>query len=115
MIKRILNISLLVVSVLGLFISLAFSTRESDKFPCQKIEIKVDDHITGNFFVTEDDVLDMSIGLQGWFPLSCLPNTVSCLCSADFAVLCAADEDRFLGMFGRDHYPSLVNLSRTLV
>ena len=59
MIKRILNISLLVVSILGLFISLAFSTRESDKFPCQNIDIKVDDHITGNFFVTEDDVLDM--------------------------------------------------------
>ena len=43
MIKRILNISLLVVSILGLFISLAFSTRESDKFPCQNIDIKVDD------------------------------------------------------------------------
>lgn len=59
MIKRILNITVLVVSVLGLLVSLAFSTRESEKFPCQNINIDVDDHITGNFFVTKEDVMDM--------------------------------------------------------
>ena len=58
MIKRIFNISILLLSVIGLFVSLAFSTRESEKFPCSQIDIMVD-HSTGNFFVTNDDVMEM--------------------------------------------------------
>ncbi|MGB1319209.1 MAG: hypothetical protein ACPG5W_13415, partial [Flavobacteriales bacterium] len=58
MIRRIFNISLLVIAVLGLFVSLGFSSRESDKVPCRDISIQVD-HSTDNFFVTEDDVMDM--------------------------------------------------------
>ena len=58
MIGRVLNISVLVLSVIGLFVSLAFSSRESDKVPCRDIAIEVD-HTTDNFFVTEDDVMDM--------------------------------------------------------
>ena len=58
MIGRVLNISVLVLSVIGLFFSLAFSSRESDKVPCRDIAIEVD-HTTDNFFVTEDDVMDM--------------------------------------------------------
>ncbi|MFM1874981.1 MAG: hypothetical protein RL266_718 [Bacteroidota bacterium] len=58
MIKRILNITLILIAVIGLFVSLAFSTRESDKLPCSKLSIQVD-HSNGNFFVTKDDVLEM--------------------------------------------------------
>ena len=58
MIRRVLNISVLVLSVIGLFVSLAFSSRESDKIPCRNIAIEVD-HSTDNFFVTKGDVMDM--------------------------------------------------------
>ncbi len=58
MIRKILNISFLVVAVVGLFISLAFSARESDKIPCSDIQIQIDNS-AGNFFVTNDDVLEM--------------------------------------------------------
>jgi len=58
MIKKVLNISVLFLAVAGLFVSLAFSARESDKIPCSSIKIQVDNN-SGNFFVTNDDVLDM--------------------------------------------------------
>ncbi|MCF8276346.1 MAG: hypothetical protein K9J17_06370 [Flavobacteriales bacterium] len=58
MIKKILNISVYVLAVIGLFVSLAFSARESDKIPCSNIRIEVDNN-SGNFFVTNDDVLEM--------------------------------------------------------
>jgi len=58
MIKKVLNISVYVLAVLGLFISLAFSARESDKVPCSKINISVDNN-SGNFFVTNEDVREM--------------------------------------------------------
>ena len=58
MIKKVLNISVLVLAVLGLLVSLAFSARESDKIPCSSINIQVDNN-SGNFFVTDDDVRDM--------------------------------------------------------
>ena len=58
MIKKILNITVLFLAVAGLFVSLGFSARESDKVPCSKIHITVDNN-SGNFFVTNDDVLDM--------------------------------------------------------
>lgn len=58
MIRKILNISLLVISVLGLVVSWAFSVRESEKTPCTEIQIMVD-HSQGNFFVTNEDVLSM--------------------------------------------------------
>jgi len=58
MIRKILNISVLFLSVAGLFVSLAFSARESDKIPCKSIKIEVDNS-GGNFFVTNDDVLDI--------------------------------------------------------
>ncbi len=58
MIKKVLNISLIAISVIGLFVSLAFSARESDKVPCKDIKIDVD-HSTNNFFVTQKDVMDM--------------------------------------------------------
>ncbi len=58
MIRRILNISFLVLSIVGLFVSLAFSSRESDKIPCSDFDIQVD-HSTDNFFVTKKDVMAM--------------------------------------------------------
>ncbi|MDP6908235.1 MAG: hypothetical protein QF371_01955, partial [Flavobacteriales bacterium] len=58
MIKKILNISVLVLAVAGLLVSLAFSARESDKIPCTDIHVQVD-HSNGNFFVTNDDVKEM--------------------------------------------------------
>jgi len=58
MIKRIFSLSVFVLAVAGLFVSLAFSARESDKIPCTDIHIQVD-HSQGNFFVTKEDVLDM--------------------------------------------------------
>lgn len=58
MLKTIFNISYLVFGVLGLLVSLAFSTRESDKLPCADLSIQVDNS-TGNFFVSKDDVLEM--------------------------------------------------------
>jgi cell division protein FtsQ len=58
MIKRILNIVFFFLAIIGLFVSLAFSQRESDKIPCSDIRIEVD-NISGNFFVTKNDVLEM--------------------------------------------------------
>ena len=58
MIRKILNITVYVVAVLGLFVSLAFSARESDKIQCSSIKIQVDNK-TGNFFVTDADVRSM--------------------------------------------------------
>lgn len=58
MLRRILNIALWILALLGLFISLAFSTHESNKVNCERIKIEVDNN-TGNFFITKDDVLDM--------------------------------------------------------
>tara|TARA_R110002072_G_scaffold150470_2_gene298873 strand:- start:745 stop:1542 length:798 start_codon:yes stop_codon:yes gene_type:complete len=58
MIRKVLNIAVLFLAVAGLFVSLAFSARESDKIPCSSIKIQVDNN-SGNFFVTNDDVLDM--------------------------------------------------------
>lgn len=55
MLRKILNISAYVLAVLGLFVSLAFSARESDKIPCSSIKIQID-HNSGNFFVTDLDV-----------------------------------------------------------
>lgn len=58
MIKKILNILVYVLAVLGLIISLAFSARESDKIQCSRIKIEVDNK-SGNFFITDDDVRAM--------------------------------------------------------
>ncbi|MCF8463791.1 MAG: hypothetical protein K9G41_03060 [Flavobacteriales bacterium] len=58
MIRKILNITVWVLAIAGLFVSLAFSARESDKIPCKSIKIEVDNN-AGNFFVTNDDVLDI--------------------------------------------------------
>lgn len=58
MIRKILNITILVLAVAGLFVSLAFTAHESDKIKCGKIDIEVD-NTSGNFFVTNDDVMDM--------------------------------------------------------
>ncbi len=58
MIRKVLNISVLVLAVAGLFVSLAFTAREQDKIPCSSIKIQVDNN-SGNFFVTNDDVLEM--------------------------------------------------------
>lgn len=58
MIRKILHIALIFLGVVGLLVSLAFSARESDKIPCSDIHIQVD-HSTGNFFLTNDDVLEM--------------------------------------------------------
>ena len=78
MIGRIFNISLLVIAVLGLFVSLGFSSRESDKVPCRDITIQVD-HSTDNFFVTENDVMDMILSkgdsLKG-SPITSIPIAV---------------------------------------
>lgn len=58
MIKRVLNISFLVLGTLGLLISLAFTARESQKVPCTDVKITID-HAGDNFFVTESDVWEM--------------------------------------------------------
>jgi len=58
MIRKILHISFIALAVIGLLVSLAFSARESEKVPCSDIHVQVD-HSTGNFFVTNEDVLEM--------------------------------------------------------
>ena len=58
MLRTVFNISYLVIGVLGLFVSLAFSTHESAKLPCSHLSIQVDNS-SGNFFITKNDVLDM--------------------------------------------------------
>ncbi len=58
MIRKILNITILFLAVAGLFVSLAFTARESDKIKCGKIDIEVDNS-SGNFFVTNNDVMEM--------------------------------------------------------
>ena len=55
MLKRILNISLWVLAIAGLFVSLGFSARETDRITCDNIHVDVD-HSQGNFFLTRENV-----------------------------------------------------------
>jgi len=57
-VKRILNILLVVLAVLGLLVSLGFSIRETERIECAHIRVEVD-HREGNFFLTDDDVKRM--------------------------------------------------------
>lgn len=74
MIKRILNIVYLVVGTVGLFVSLAFTERESDKILCTDVRIEVDPG-SGVFFVSNEDVMGMinSKGGPKGKPISSVP------------------------------------------
>ncbi|MBI1286850.1 MAG: hypothetical protein GC178_04655 [Flavobacteriales bacterium] len=74
MIKRILNIAFVFLGIIGLFVSLAFTARESDKILCEDIRIEVDPG-SGVFFVTNEDVMDMinSKGGPKGKPISSVP------------------------------------------
>lgn len=56
--KKILNISLIILAVLGLLVSLGFSVRETERIECSGIRVEVD-HRQGNFFLTNEDVKRM--------------------------------------------------------
>jgi len=56
--KKVLNISLVVLAVLGLLVSLGFSVRETERIECSGIRVEVD-HRDGNFFLTDEDVKRM--------------------------------------------------------
>lgn len=58
MVKKVLNITLLVLVVGGLLVSLGFSVRETEKITCSEIRVDVD-HRQGNFFLTGADVKQM--------------------------------------------------------
>jgi cell division protein FtsQ len=57
-VKKVLNISLVVLAVLGLLVSLGFSVRETERIECSGIRVEVD-HRDGNFFLTDEDVKRM--------------------------------------------------------
>jgi cell division protein FtsQ len=54
-VRRILNISGMILAFGGLLAVLGFSARETEKVRCLAIEIHVD-HTDGNYFVADDDV-----------------------------------------------------------
>lgn len=56
--KKVLNISLIILAVLGLLVSLGFSVRETERITCTGIQVEVD-HRQGNFFLTNEDVRRM--------------------------------------------------------
>lgn len=56
--RKVLNISLIILAVLGLLVSLGFSVRETERIECSGIRVEVD-HRDGNFFLTDEDVKRM--------------------------------------------------------
>jgi cell division protein FtsQ len=56
--KKVLNISLIILAILGLLVSLGFSVRETERIECSGIRVEVD-HRDGNFFLTNEDVKRM--------------------------------------------------------
>lgn len=56
--RKVLNIALIILAVLGLLVSLGFSVRETERIECSGIRVEVD-HRQGNFFLTDEDVKRM--------------------------------------------------------